>query len=167
MEFLVRYLALFLFSVIGGFRWFWMGNLFKNIELMLEFFKGPFLVLHFSYYTLMTLLTMLSVILLSMLMILLSTFYSKCDQASNLWQQLEMVSELESDLWDIVDWGRKWLVDFIAGKTQLVFFDQSYNTSAIDVKMDGTAFEEKSSFKVLGFTFFSKFNWDSYIISIA
>ena len=75
-----------------------MGNLFKNIELMLEFFKGPFLVLHFSYYTLMTLLTMLSVILLSMLMILLSTFYSKCDQASNLWQQLEMVSELESDL---------------------------------------------------------------------
>ena len=32
-----------------------------------------FLVLHFSYYTLMTFLTMLSVILLSMLMILLST----------------------------------------------------------------------------------------------
>ena len=34
--------------------------------------KVPFLVLHFSYYTLMTFLTMLSVILLSMLMILLS-----------------------------------------------------------------------------------------------
>ena len=39
---------------------------------MLEFFKAPFLVLHFSYYTLMTYLTMLSVTLLSMLMILLS-----------------------------------------------------------------------------------------------
>ena len=25
-------------------------------------------------------------------------FYSKCDQASNLWQQLELASELESDL---------------------------------------------------------------------
>ena len=37
------------------------------------FLKGPFLVLHFSYYTLMTFLMMLSVILLSMLMILLST----------------------------------------------------------------------------------------------
>ena len=34
--------------------------------------KAPFLVLHFSYYTLMTFLMMLSVILLSMLMILLS-----------------------------------------------------------------------------------------------
>ena len=37
-----------------------------------EFLKAPFLVLHFSYYTLMTFLMMLSVILQSMLMILLS-----------------------------------------------------------------------------------------------
>ena len=27
-----------------------MGNLHKNIQLMLEFLKAPFLVLHFSYY---------------------------------------------------------------------------------------------------------------------
>ena len=27
-----------------------------------------------------------------------TTLYSKCDQASNLWQQLEVASELESDL---------------------------------------------------------------------
>ena len=40
---------------------------------MLEFLKCPFLVLHFSYYTLMTFLKMLFVILLSILMILLST----------------------------------------------------------------------------------------------
>ena len=40
---------------------------------MLEFLKGPFLVLHFSYYALMTLLMIISVILLSMLMLLLST----------------------------------------------------------------------------------------------
>ena len=74
MEFLVRYLALFLlFSVRGGLGWFWMGNLHKNIQLMLEFLKGPFLDLHFSYYILMTFLMMLSVILLSMLMILLSS----------------------------------------------------------------------------------------------
>ena len=66
-----------------------------------------------------------------------TTLYSKCDQASDLWQQLELVSEIESDLRDTVDWGRKWLVDFNAGKTQLVSFDQSKNTSAIDVKMDG------------------------------
>ena len=73
MEFQVRYLALFLlFSVIDSFEWFWMGNLHKNIQVMLEFFKTPFLALHFSYYTLMTFLMILSVILLSMLMILLS-----------------------------------------------------------------------------------------------
>ena len=74
MEFEVRHLALFLlFSVIGGFGLFWMVNPHKNIQLMLEFLKSLFLVLDFSYYTLMTFLMMLSVILLSMLMILLPT----------------------------------------------------------------------------------------------
>ena len=73
MEFQVRYLALFLlFSVIDSFVWFWMESLHKNIKLMLEFLKGPFLVLHFSCCILMTFLMMLSVILLSMLMIVLS-----------------------------------------------------------------------------------------------
>ena len=72
MEFQVRYLGLFLlFSVIDGFEWFWMGSLHKNIQLMLEFLNAPFLVLHFSCYTLMTFLMMLFVILLSMPMILL------------------------------------------------------------------------------------------------
>ena len=42
-----------------------------------------------------------------------------------------------------MDWGRKWLVDFNAGKTQLVPFDQSSNTGVIDVKMDGSVLEEK------------------------
>ena len=72
MEFQVRYLALFLlFSVIDDFEWFWMESLHKNIQLMLEFLKAPFLVLHFSCFTLMTFLMMLSVIA-SMLTILLS-----------------------------------------------------------------------------------------------
>ena len=82
-----------------------------------------------------------------------STLYSKCDQASDLMQQLELASELESDLRDTVDWGRKWLVDFNAGKTQLGLFDRSKNTGATDVKMDGSVLEEKTSFKMLGLTF--------------
>ena len=45
------------------------------------------------------------------------TLYSKCDEASDLWQQLELVSEIESDVPDTVDWCRKWLVDLNAGKT--------------------------------------------------
>ena len=35
------------------------------------------------------------------------TLYSKCKQASDLWQQLELASELESDLRDTVDMGKK------------------------------------------------------------
>ena len=31
-----------------------------------------------------------------------TTFYSKYDKASDLWQKLELASELESDLWDTV-----------------------------------------------------------------
>ena len=44
-----------------------------------------------------------------------------------------------------MDWGRKWLVDFNAGKTQLVSFDQSNNTGTINVKTDGSILEEKLS----------------------
>ena len=66
-----------------------------------------------------------------------------------------------------MDWGRKWLVDFNVGKTQLVSFDRSNNTVALDVKTDRSVLEEKSSFKILGLTFFSKLDWSSYIISIA
>ena len=73
MEFQVRYLILFLlFSVTGDFEWFWLERLHKNIQLMLGFLKGPFLVLHFSCCILRTSLTMLSIILLYKLTILLS-----------------------------------------------------------------------------------------------
>ena len=36
-----------------------------------------------------------------------TTLHSKCDQTSDLWQQIEFASELESDPRDSVDWGRK------------------------------------------------------------
>ena len=66
----------------------------ESIQLMLGFLKAS--ILNFSYCTLMTFLMMLSVILLSMLMILIS----KCDQASDPWQQLELTAELEPELQD-------------------------------------------------------------------
>ena len=72
-----------------------------------------------------------------------TTLYSKFDQASDLWQQLKLASELKSDLLDTVDWVMKWLFDFNAGKTQLVLFDQSNKIGSIDVKMDGSVLEEK------------------------
>ena len=66
-----------------------------------------------------------------------------------------------------MDWGKKWLVDLNAGKTQLVLFDRSNNTGAIAVKMDWSVLEENSSFMMLGLTFSSKLDWGSYMISIA
>ena len=52
-----------------------------------------------------------------------TTLYSNCDQALDLWRQLELASELESNLQDTVDWGRKRLFDFNTGNTQLVLFE--------------------------------------------
>ena len=71
---------------------------------------------------------MLSVILLSMLMIILSP-----DQASDLWQQLELASALLFDLQDSVEFGTKWIVEFNARKTELVLLDWSNNTGVINV----------------------------------
>ena len=51
-------------------------------------------------------------------------------------------------------WCKMWLVDFNAGKTQLVLFDRSNNNGSIDVKMDGSVLEEKTSFKMLALTSF-------------
>ena len=50
---------------------------------------------------------------------------------------------------------------------QLVSFDQSNNNGSIDVKMDGSFLEEKSSFKMMRLTFSYKLDWCSCIISIA
>ena len=36
-----------------------------------------------------------------------TTLYFKSDQASDLWQQLELTSKLESDLQETLAWGRK------------------------------------------------------------
>ena len=88
-----------------------------------------------------------------------TTLYSKWDQVSDLWKQLELASELESDLRDTVDWGRKWLVDFNARKTQLVSFDQSNKTGA---KINGSVLEENSFFKMLGWL--SLLNWNGVLI---
>ena len=46
-----------------------------------------------------------------------------------------------------MNWGKAWLVDFNAGKTKLVSFDQSNNNGPIDVKME-SVFEEESSVKI-------------------
>ena len=66
-------------------------------------------------------------------------------------QQLELAFEFKSDLLDTTDWGKRQLVNFDDG-----MFDRSNNSGVIDAKTNGSALEEKSSFKTVGVSFFSK-----------
>ena len=127
MEFQVRYLALFpLFSVIDGFRWFWMGSLYKNIQLMPQGCSlAPTLFLLYINNLPDDVIGNIAIYADD------TTLYSRCDQASDLWQQLGLASELECDLRDTVDWGGKCLVDFNVGKTELVLFDQCKNVKCM------------------------------------
>ena len=132
-------------------------NLHKNIQLMLEFLKAPFLALHFCYYTLMTFLTILSVILLSMRMIILSILtvirHQICGKNLSWLLNLNLIYET---LWTGV---RSSLLISMLGKT--LSFDRSNNNGSIDVEMDGSILKEKSPFKMLGLTFYSKLEWGS------
>ena len=89
------YLALFLlFSVADSFQWFWMKSLEYQVNagvpqgsilgstLFLLYINGlpDYVICDIDIYADDT------------------NFYSKCDQASELWEQLELASELESDL---------------------------------------------------------------------
>ena len=119
-----------------------MESLHKNIQLMLEFLEAPFLVLHFSCYKLMTFLIMLSVIMLFMLMILLSILSA----IRHLICGNNLKWLLNLNLRETVDCGKKWIVDFNCGKTQLVSFSRSNNNDSIDVKMDGSVLDKKTIF---------------------
>ena len=88
----------------------------------------------------MTFLMILNVILLSMLMLLLSILRVIrrliCGNNLNLLLNLNLKR-------DTMDWGKRWLVEFNAGKTQLVSFDRSNNTGSMYEKMDGSSLKEK------------------------
>ena len=73
-----------------------MGILHKNIQLMLQFLKAPFLVLYFSYLYINDLLD--DVICNVAICADDTTLYSKFDQASDLWQELELVM-ISKTLW--------------------------------------------------------------------
>ena len=60
-----------------------------------------------------------------------TTLYSRCDQKSHLWPQLKFASALKSDLNNTMNWGKKQLVNFNAGKTQLVLLNQFNNSAAL------------------------------------
>ena len=54
-----------------------------------------------------------------------------------------MAYELDSNLRDNMDSGRKWLVD-CTGKIRLALCDESSNSGLSDVKMDGFVLDKKN-----------------------
>ena len=75
---------------------------------------------------------------------------------SDLWQQLELATELETDILDIAFCVRQCLVDFSDRKIQVVSF-HCLNRFFANVKTDGFVFDEKSSFGKMRLFFCS--NW--------
>ena len=89
MEFQARYLALFLLFSVSQ---FWTGNLHKNIQLIS--ILGPTLFLLYTN-------DLPDDVIFNIAIYADDTnLLSKCDQASDLWQQLELASEVKSDLRD-------------------------------------------------------------------
>ena len=78
-----------------------------------------------------------------------------------------MSAELESDLRDTVEWGKRWQITFNAGKTHLVSFHHWVNSGNIGIRMGEKMLEEESSFRMLGLSITSKLDWSTYISLIA
>ena len=156
----VRYLVLFLlFSVIDGFQSFWMGSLHKNIQLMLEFLKAPFLAL------------LLYINGLPDDVICNIAIYADDNTLWFwVWSGIWYVAATRIDFWtwiwflrhcglgqEAACWVQCW-------KNSTGFFWMvKYNTGAIDVKVVGSVLEEKSPVEMLGWL--SLLDWIEAITS--
>ena len=129
---------------------------------MLEFLKAPFLVLHFSCYTLMTFLTMLSVILLSVQTILpfiSVTRHLICGNNLNWLLNLNLICKT---LWT---GERRGLLISKLGKLSWFHLTALITVVLLMWKWMGLFSRENPLLRCL--TFSSKLDWGSYIISIA
>ena len=88
-------MALFLlFSVIDSFWWFWIESVLKNNQLKLLSILSPTLFVLYINDVPEDVICDIAIYVDD------TTLYTRYDQASDLWQQIELASELDFDLRD-------------------------------------------------------------------
>ena len=90
-----------------------------------------------------------------------------CQEETDAFSMLDQARCLESDLRDIVEWGKKWLVTFNAGKTKLLSVSKCHRATPFSIAMNGEDLPENNSFRLLGLTFSKSLTWNEYVEAIA
>ena len=90
-----------------------------------------------------------------------------CQEETDAFSMLDQARCLESDLHDIVEWGKKWLVTFNAGKTKLLSVSKCHRATPFSIPMNGKDLPENNSFRLLGLTFSNSLTWNEYVEAIA
>ena len=90
-----------------------------------------------------------------------------CQEETDAFSMLDQARCLESDLQDIVEWGKKWLVTFNAGKTKLLSVSKCHKATPFSIPMNGKDLPENNSFRLLGLTFSNSLTWNEYVEAIA
>ena len=95
-----------------------------------------------------------------------TTLYS---HTSKIHDEESLASDLSSDLENIQNWGKEWLVTFNASKTKLLSFHHHRNPPDLSsVKMSETTLSEASSFdRLLGLKITPDLKWNEYIGEVA
>ena len=88
-----------------------------------------------------------------------TTFYFHWDEAWDLWEQVELASELNLTYRTLQTGAGNALLFSMLEKKKVVLCDQTNSSVAIDVKIDGSFLEEKSCIKMLGISLSSKMDW--------
>ena len=95
-----------------------------------------------------------------------TTLYSNCDQAFDLWQRLELASELYCDLQDI-DWGINGLFFLMQEKLSFLCLSNVVTLVLLMWKLMSLFLKEMFFLRSWDWSSSSKLDWCSYIGSIA
>ena len=95
-----------------------------------------------------------------------ATLYSSIGK-SVFFEKVESAGELQLDLRSIAEWIDRWVVVFIATKTNPLSFNRHRDPLLVSMEMNGLELPEEISFRLLGLTFTRSMNWKLYIQSIA